>query len=390
MRTVKMLVATLSVMLTACPPQSETGSPPASSNEILIGEYASLTGSEATFGQESHNAIMVAIDEINAAGGVNGKQLRIVVEDTQSRPDEAANAVTKLASRGDLVAILGEVASSNSIVGGTICQRNKIPMISPSSTNPAVTEKGDYVFRVCYIDPYQGQALADYLFKKLNVRTAAILVDMKTDYSTGLSQYFKEQFVKNGGRIVAEQSYAKGDNDFRSQLTSIRGANPQVIFVPGYYNDIGPIAMQARDLGMKQPIMGGDGWESPKLIELGGPALEGSFYSTHYFPEDPNPLIQKFVSEYRRTHGRTPDGLSALGYDAARVLADAIRRAGSTDRAKVRDAIASTKDFPGVTGMITIGPDRNPIGKEIVIVEVRNGKLVLKDRISGASSLRRP
>ncbi|HEX8616453.1 MAG TPA: ABC transporter substrate-binding protein [Thermoanaerobaculia bacterium] len=386
MRKVTILIAILSFTFLACPPpKSETsgGGKGSGTGDILIGEYGSLTGSEASFGQETHNAIMIAVDEINAAGGVLGRKIRILTEDDQSKAEEAANAVTKLITQNNVVAVLGEVASSSSLAAGPICQANKIPMITPSSTNPAVTEKGDYIFRVCFLDSYQGESLANYLSNNLKMKTAALLVDMKSDYSTGLAQYFEQQFVKNGGRIVVRQSYAKGDNDFRSQLTAVRAANPDVLFVPGYYNDIGQIANQARDLGIKQPIAGGDGWESPKLIEIGGRALEGAFYATHYFPADPNPIVQKFVTGYQKKHGRTPDGLAALAYDATHVLADAIKRAGTTDGPKLRDAIAATKAMNGVTGAITIGPDRNPVGKNLVIVEVRNGQLVLKDKISG-------
>ncbi len=386
MRKATVLIAVLSLSFIGCPPQQQSGERPAraTTGDILIGEYGSLTGSEATFGQETHNAIMLAVDEINAAGGVNGRKLRVLTEDDQSKTEEAANAVTKLITQNEVVAVLGEVASSSSLAAAPICQAHKVPMITPSSTNPAVTQKGDYIFRVCFLDSYQGQAMANYIANNLKMKNAALLVDVKTDYSTGLAKFFEEQFVKNGGRIVARQSYAKGDNDFRSQLTAIRAANPDVIFIPGYYNDVGQIAMQARDLGLRQPIAGGDGWESPKLIEIGGPALEGAFYSTHYFPADPNPIVQKFVNAYRARHQRTPDGLAALAFDAAHVLADALRRAGSTDGPKLRDAIAATKGFQGVTGTITIGPDRDPVGKNMVIVEVRNGQLALKDKIEGA------
>jgi branched-chain amino acid transport system substrate-binding protein len=388
MRKSSLVVALLSVLFVACPPKPESngaqGGPGGTTGEILIGEYGSLTGSEASFGQETHNAIMMAVEEINAAGGVNGRKIRILTEDDQSKAEEAANAVTKLITQNNVVAVLGEVASSSSLAAAPICQANRVPMITPSSTNPSVTEKGDYIFRVCFLDSYQGQSMANYLSNELKMKTAALLIDMRSDYSTGLAQFFEQQFVKNGGRIVGRQSYAKGDNDFRSQLTAIRAANPEVIFVPGYYNDIGQIAMQARDLGIQQPFAGGDGWESPKLIEIGGKALEGSFYSTHYFPADPNPIIQKFVTKYRQQHNRTPDGLAALAYDAALIVADAMKRAGTTDGPKLRDAIASTKDFQGVTGTITLGPDRNPQGKSMVIVAVQNGQLALKHKISGA------
>lgn len=372
-------VLVLSLGMLGCPPKTETaGTGTATTGEIVVGEYGSLTGSEATFGQSTHDAIMLAIDEINAAGGVNGRKIRIITEDDQSKAEEAANAVTKLISQNNVVAVLGEVASSNSLAAAPICQANKVPMISPSSTNPRVTEVGDFIFRMCFIDPYQGEAMANYLTRELGMKRAAVLIDVKSDYSTGLANFFKRTFTGNGGTIVAEQSYAKGDSDFRSQLTTIKAANPEVLFVPGYYNDIGQIAIQARDLGMTMPLAGGDGWESPKLIEIGGKALEGSFYSNHYHVDDPSPAVRDFVSKFEQRYGSRPDALAALGYDTARVLADAIRRAGTTDGPALRDAIANTKDFQGVTGTITLGPDRNPIGKKLVVLEIKDGQTVLK------------
>jgi branched-chain amino acid transport system substrate-binding protein len=220
--------------------------------------------------------------------------------------------------------------------------------------------------------------MANYLSRDLKMTRAAILIDSKSDYSTGLAQYFERTFTANGGQIVGKKSYAKGDTDFRSQLTSIKASNPEVIFVPGYYNDIGQIAIQARDLGMPQPLAGGDGWESPKLIEIGGKALEGCFYSNHYHVDDPTPAVREFVQKYQERYGAKPDALAALGYDSARVLADAIKRAGKTDGAALRDAIAATKGFSGVTGTINLGPDRNPVGKKLVVLEVKNGTTVLK------------
>jgi branched-chain amino acid transport system substrate-binding protein len=370
----------LSLALIGCPPKTESaaGGGAQSGGEILVGEYGSLTGTEATFGQSTHNGITLAVDEINAAGGVNGRKLRVQTEDDQSKAEEAANAVTKLISQNNVIAVLGEVASSNSLAAAPICQSNKVPMITPSSTNPRVTQVGDYIFRMCFIDPYQGEAMANYLTKDLGFQRAAILVDVKSDYSTGLAEFFERTFTANGGKIVGKQSYAKGDSDFRSQLTGLKAGNPQVIFVPGYYNDIGQIAIQARDLGMQMPLAGGDGWESPKLIEIGGKALEGSFYSNHYHVDDPSPAVREFVQKYQERYGAKPDSLAALGYDSARVLADAIKRAGTTDGAKLRDAIAATKDFDGVTGTITLGPDRDPIGKKLVVLEIKNGETVLK------------
>jgi branched-chain amino acid transport system substrate-binding protein len=231
---------------------------------------------------------------------------------------------------------------------------------------------------MCFIDPYQGEAMANYLSKR-GIKRAAVLIDVKSDYSTGLADYFERTFVKNGGQIVLKQSYAKGDSDFRSQLTAVKAANPEVIFVPGYYNDIGQIAIQARDLGMQQPLAGGDGWESPKLIEIGGKALEGSFYSNHYHVDDPSPAVREFVQKYEQRYGAKPDSLGALGYDSMKVLADAIKRAGTTDGPALRDAIAATQGFAGVTGVINLGPDRNPIGKKLVVLEIKDGQLTLKD-----------
>lgn len=375
---VVLALAVLSLTAIGCPPKGEGGAAGSTSGEILIGEYGSLSGTEATFGKSTHEGIMMAVDEINAAGGVNGRKLKVFTEDDQSKAEEAANAVTKLISQNNVVAVLGEVASSSSMAAAPVCQANKVPMISPSSTNPAVTEKGDYIFRMCFIDPYQGEAAANYVTKTLGVKTAAILTDVRSDYSTGLARFFKETFVKNGGRIVGEQSYAKGDSDFRAQLTSIKQGKPQIIFVPGYYNDIGQIAIQAKDLGINAPLVGGDGWESPKLIEIGGKALEGSFFTTHYHQDDPSEAVRNFVQKYEERYKYKPDALAALGYDAARVLADAIKRAGTTDGPALRDAIAATKNFPGVTGAITLGPDRNPIGKKLVVLEIRNGQLALK------------
>jgi branched-chain amino acid transport system substrate-binding protein len=254
-------------------------------------------------------------------------------------------------------------------------------MITPSSTNERVTQVGDYIFRMCFIDPYQGEAMANYVSNQLKMKRAAVLVDVKSDYSTGLAANFERTFVANGGRIVGKQSYAKGDSDFRSQLTAIKATKPEVIFVPGYYNDIGQIAIQARDLGMPQPLAGGDGWESPKLIEIGGKALEGCFYSNHYHVDDPAPAVKGFVQKYQERYSAKPDALAALGYDSARVLADAIKRAGKTDGPALRDAIASTKNFTGVTGNITLGPDRNPVGKKLVILEIKGGVTVLKGTV---------
>jgi branched-chain amino acid transport system substrate-binding protein len=348
--------------------------------DIIVGEYSSLTGTTATFGQSTDNGIKMAFDEINKAGGVLGKKLNVAVEDDQSKPEEAATAATKLINQDHVVAMLGEVSSSRSLAAGPICQAAGIPMVSPSSTNPRVTQVGNFIFRVCFIDPFQGLVMAKFAANTLKVKKAAILVDVRNDYSVGLQTFFRENFKQLGGQIVSEQSYSEGDSDFHAQLTQIKSASPEAIYVPGYYTEVGTIARQARELGITVPLLGGDGWDSPRLFEIGGDALNGCFISNHYSVDDPAPAIQKFVSDYRSRYKQTPDALAALGYDAAKILADAISRAGSTDGNKIREALVVTKDFPGVTGQITIDKDRNAV-KPAVVLKIDNGKFVYVETV---------
>src|SRR5262245_50665068 len=342
--------------------------------EIVIGEFGSLTGSTATFGISTKNGIDMAVDAINNAGGLLGKKVRVIVEDDQGKPEEAQTVVTKLINKDQVVAILGEVASSRTMAAAPVAQQNGIPLITPSSTNPKVTQVGDYIFRVCFLDSFQGLVMAKFTANTLKVKNVALLRDIKNDYSVGLADFFGQNFKTMGGNIVANESYSEGDTDFSAQLTAIKAKNPQAVIMPGYYTEVGLVVRQARKLGLNVPFVGGDGWDSPKLIEIGGDALEGTYYANHFAVSDPNPVIQKFVSDYKAKYSATPDALAGLAFDAANILFDAIKRANSTDGAKIRDAIASTKDFPGVTGKITIGPDRNAV-KPAVILEVKNGKL---------------
>lgn len=343
-----------------------------SADEIVIGEFASLTGGTASFGQGSHRGTQMAVDEINAAGGVLGKKLKLVTEDDQSKAGEAAIVVNKMISRDKVVAVLGEVASSRSMEAAPICQKAKIPMISPASTNPKVTETGDYIFRVCFIDPFQGTVISKFSLNK-GWKKAAVLTDVKQDYSVGLAQYFKEHFSKNGGTIVNDQSYSSGDKDFKAQLTSIKAANPDVIVASGYYTESGLIALQARELGITAPLVGGDGWDSPSLVDVGGKAMEGNFFSNHFSAEDTAPIIQDFLKRYKDKYGDQADAMAALGYDSAMILVDAIKRAGTTESAKLREAIATTKDYKGVTGVITLDEKRNA-NKPAVMLEIKDGK----------------
>lgn len=351
-----------------------------SQKEILIGEYGSLTGGIATFGISTKNGSELAFEDINKKGGILGQKIKLLVEDDQSKPEEAGTVVNKLIHQDHVVAMLGHVASSHSLAAAPICQAEKIPMISPSSTNPRVTQVGNYIFRVCFLDTFQGAVMAKFAYDTLKVKKVAILVDVRSDYSVGLQTFFGQAFKKLGGTVVTEQSYSQGDSDFRAQLTAIKGSNPEAIYVPGYYTEVGTIVHQARELGITVPFLGSDGWDSPKLWEIGGTALNGCYFSNHYATDDPSPIVQKFVNDYKAKYGQTPDALAALAYDAARIMADAMTRADSTDGAKVRDKIAETKDFPGVTGSITLNAERNAV-KTAVIVKVENGKYLLTETI---------
>jgi branched-chain amino acid transport system substrate-binding protein len=369
-------LAMVSVVAVGCTKKdagsASTASTAPTGDVIRIGEVGSMTGSEATFGLSTHNGIMLALEMVNAAGGVKGKKLEVISLDDQGKPEEAATATTKLITQNNVTAILGEVASSRSLAMAPIAQQYKVPMITPSSTNPKVTQVGDHIFRVCFIDPFQGTVMAKFANETLKAKKVAILRDVKNDYSVGLANYFTETFKKSGGQIVVDQSYSAGDMDFKSQLTAIRGKAPDAIFVPGYYTEVGLIGRQAKELGINAPLMGGDGWDSPKLKEIGGSALDGSYFSNHYSQEDKAPYVQDFVSKFKTKFGVTPDGLAAMGYDAAMVLIDSMKRAPSLEKQAIRDAIAQTKDYQGVTGKITINENRDAV-KSAVVLKVEGG-----------------
>jgi len=376
MKRILIISLVIASLLIACQPQGSSG------DKVRIGVFMSLTGSTANFGISSTNGIKMAADEVNAAGGINGKQVEILVQDDRSDASEAATIVTKFVTQDQVHAILGEVASSRSIAAAPIAQNAKIPMLTPSSTNPEVTKKGDFIFRSCFIDPVQGAAIAQFAAKSLNAKTAAIMVDRKNDYSTGLEKVINETFTKMGGKIVATQSYQEGDQDFNAQLTSLKGSNPEVIFVPGYYNDVGLIAKQARDKGITVPLVGGDGWDSVQLYAIGGSALNGCYFTNHYSPFDTDPKVQKFVSDYKARYNTTPDALAATAYDAAKIMFDAIKRANSLEGPAIRDALAATKDFPGVTGNVTFNQNRDAV-KPIVMIEIKDGgTYAVKERVN--------
>jgi branched-chain amino acid transport system substrate-binding protein len=342
---------------------------------IKVGEYASLTGKEAGFGQTSHHGVILALEEINAAGGVLGKKLELVYEDNQTKSGESATAAKKLISRDKVVALIGEVSSGRSLEAAPIAQQSRVPMIAPAATNPKVTQTGNYIFRVCFIDPFQGTVMAKFAKEDLKAKRVAILSSVSNAYSLGLAKFFKDTFTAGGGEIVTEKNFSEGDKDFRAQLTAVKAANVEAVFVPGYYTESALIVRQARDLGIKVPFFGGDGWEDEQLLNIGGDALNGCYYSTHFSAEDTAPAVVKFVGKYKgRWNGEVPGAFSALGYDAIYVLADAIKRAGTTDGPKLRDALAATKNFSGVTGVTTINTSRDAT-KPATIIAIKNGKL---------------
>lgn len=341
---------------------------------IKIGEYASLTGKEAGFGQTSHHGVILAIEEINAAGGVLGRPLALTYEDNQTKPGESATAAKKLISRDKVVALIGEVASGRSLEAAPIAQAAKVPMIAPAATNPKVTQTGNYIFRVCFIDPFQGTVMAKFAKNDLKAKKVAVLFSVSNAYSVGLAKFFRETFTAGGGAIATEKNFSEGDKDFRAQLTAVKAANVEAVFVPGYYTEAALIVRQARELGITVPFFGGDGWEDEQLLKIGGEALNGCYYSTHFSSEDTAAAVVTFVGKYRhRWNDEVPGAFSALGYDAIYVLADAIRRAGTTDGPKLRDALAATRNFNGVTGTTNINENRDAT-KPATIIALQGGK----------------
>ena len=348
--------------------------------EIRIGGVGPLTGEAATFGVSTKNGYDMAVAEWNAKGGVLGKQVKLTFADDKGDPAEGATVFTKLIEQDKSVAIIGTVMSKVSLAGAPICQNAKIPMIATSSTNPKVTEVGDYIFRACFIDPFQGTVGAKFAFEDLKAKTAACIFDVGNDYTKGLSEFFKAKFTALGGQVVGYEGHATGTTDFKAQLTKVLAAKPDVLYVSDYYNDVALIAKQARELGFKGPMLGGDGWDSPKLMEVGGAAVEGCYFTNHYSQDDTTPLVQDFVKSYKAKYNAAPDALAALGYDATNVMLDAIKRAGSTDGDKIKAAMQAT-DLQTVTGKVKFDSDRNPV-KSAVIIEIKGGKQVFRTTVN--------
>jgi branched-chain amino acid transport system substrate-binding protein len=348
---------------------------------IKIGEVDPLTGGVSQFGIGCHQGFLLALEQINAEGGILGQKIELVTEDDQSKPGQSATAVRKLITQDKVVAILGDATSSATLEAAPVAQSDKIPMMTPTATNPRITEVGNFIFRVCFLDEFQGRMLARFAREKLKAQRIFTLTDVKQDYSVDLLKFFKDEFTKLGGIIVGEQSYSTGDSDFRAQLTPIRVAKPDAVYLPGYYQEVALIVKQARQIGLTMPFIGCDGWANQALLDIGGKAMNGCFFTNHFSPDDQSPIVKSFVAKYQEKYGTLPDTFSALGYDAAHLMSDAIKRAGSPNSQAVRDALAQTANFQGVTGQISFDANRNA-SKPGLIVTVKDGKFEVAEKIA--------
>lgn len=356
---------------------------------IKIGANLELSGPVASYGQGIAEGVDLAVEEINEAGGIDGKDIKIVKVDNKSDGPEATNAAIKLTENDQVTAIIGSATSGNTVAQAQVANGAETILLSPSGTSPNVTINEDgslneFVFRTSFIDPFQGTVAANFAAGDLGVKNVAIFADNASDYAKGLAASFKETFEGAGGKVVAEESYVAKDTDFRSTLTRIKSANPEFIFIPGYYEEVGLIVKQAREMGIDVPLMGADGWDSPKLVELAGAdALNNTFITNHYSSGDPDEKIQSFVKKFGEKYdGKSPDAFNALGYDSVYLLKDAMERAGDTsDASKIKDALAETKDLSLVTGIVTVDEDHNPI-KSATVLEYKDGEQVFKSKVN--------
>ena len=380
------LALAVALTQTACDKGTSGGSGGGSSggDKIKIGHLASLTGNEATFGQSCEKGIQIALEETNKAGGILGKQIELITVDDQSKNQEVNNCMVKLTQKDQVCAVIGEIASSNTMAAAPEAQSSKIPLVTPGSTNPLVTQKGDYIFRICYTDDYQGRAIAGFAAKRLGLKRAVTMTDQSSAYSLSLTQEFKKVFEKEGGQVLLDVSYKKTDNEYNAQINQALAAKPDVLVLTGYYTNVPNIIQTARKAGFTGACVGGDGWDSDELYKMGGKALDDCYFTNHYSPDDTDPRIQEFINKFKAKHnGAVPDAMAVLGYDAAMVVFDAIKRAGVAEGPKIRDALAQTTGFKGVSGDITMDANRNAKDKKIMIVGVKDGKQFLKEPWKG-------
>jgi branched-chain amino acid transport system substrate-binding protein len=373
----------MSMLMTGC----GGGSKKDAGNTIKIGVVSELTGPNASYGNSVVKGMKLAVKEINDKGGVNGKKIELAIADDKSEPAEAANAMSKVLNQDKAKLSMGIFTSSNAIAACNVSESAKVPFLAIGATNPKVTLDKDgkakpNTFRVCFIDPFQGTVGANFVLDTLKLKKAVVLIDNSSDYSKGLAAFFKEAFTKKGGQILGEEAYLQKDTDFKAILTKIKTLNPEVLYVPGYYEEVGKIIKQARELDIKAAFVGGDGWDSPKLVEIaGGPALENTYFTNHYSPDATNAESKAFVAAYQKEYNEKPDAPAVLGYDGAKLMADAIKRAGSTDGAKVSAALAATKDFPAVTGKTSLNATHDAV-KSAVIIAFKDGKQTYKTTVN--------
>ncbi len=353
-----------------------------SDNEVIkIGGIGPLTGSASTYGNSAKEGADLFIKEINDAGGINGKKIELIFEDDQATPDGAMQAFNKLVDKDGVSAILGGVTSGATLAIAKNSTERQIPMITPTGTEPSITnEGGDFMFRGCFIDSFQGEILAKYTTDNLNKKTAAVLYNAGSDYSIGIAKAYKETLEKNGGTVVEYLSYNDGDTDFKAQLTKIKGSNPDVIVLPDYYNVVGLIAKQARDISITSQFLGGDGWESEELVQIGGEAVDGALYINHYYSGDTSEIVKNFVESYKKEYNKEPDAFAALAYDSARVLVEAIKNADSTDGTAIKDELAKI-ELESVTGKISFNEERSAI-KGAAVIKLEGENKILADKLN--------
>ncbi|SMC32588.1 ABC transporter substrate-binding protein [Sporomusa malonica] len=382
----KLLAAAMSTLLMAGALAGCGGGAKEDANVIKIGGNFELTGGVANYGKQAVNGIQLAIKQANDAGGVMGKQIKLVLADNKSEAAEATNAITKLITQDKVVAVFGPATSSNTLATVQVSQDNKVPVITPTGTNEKITvdngKTRPYAFRSCFIDPLQGTIMANFASNTLKAKTAVIYIDSSSDYSKGLSQSFEALFTQNGGKVLGKEAFLQKDQDFKSTLTKIKALNPDVIYLPAYYEEVGKILKQAREMGITAPFLGGDGWDDPKVVEIAGVApLNNTFFSNHYSSQDTDPVVVKFIEAYKKEYNQEPSALAALGYDAGLLLIDALKRANSTDPAKIREALEQTKNLQLSTGTVTIDANHNPI-KSAVVIEMKDGKQMFKEKVT--------
>ena len=373
----------MSMLMTGC----GGGAKKDAGNTIKIGVVSELTGPNASYGTSVVKGMKLAVKEINDKGGVDGKKIELAVADDKSEPAEAANAMSKVLNQDKAKLTMGIFTSSNAIAACNVSESAKVPFLAIGATNPKVTLDKDgkakpNTLRVCFIDPFQGTVGANFVLDTLKLKKAVVLIDNSSDYSKGLAAFFKEAYAKKGGQILGEEAYLQKDTDFKAILTKIKTLNPDVLYVPGYYEEVGKIIKQARELDIKAAFVGGDGWDSPKLVEIaGGPALENTYFTNHYSPDATNAESKAFVAAYQKEYNEKPDAPAVLGYDGAKLMADAIKRAGSTDGAKVSAALAATKEFPAVTGKTSLNATHDAV-KSAVIIAFKDGKQTYKTTVN--------